>query len=317
LPQEEEEAMDAARVYVRGEQLRIALRSLLGLGEIEVFQGEVTALAEICLEWAWNFAGKPKWAWIGLGKVGGSALSFGSDLDLLVVGEGEKKVQIAVQFLTEERASGSLFKVDFRLRPYAEGALAVPVKRYAQYYAKEAQGWEVQALCRARVVGGEAKVGSQFWPSVEKSWVAWGKKGKIFAEIREMRERIATERVIKGEEDLHYKTTRGGLMDVEFAAQAWQMRHGLRECRTDEILQAMAKELPEASGVLSEGLEFWGKVEWWVRLSEGRGGSCLPQAGRNLEWLAQIVGEPDGKALMEKVRKMYARVREAYEIVLR
>jgi len=124
LPQEEEEAMDAARVYVRGEQLRIALRSLLGLGEIEVFQVEVTALAEICLEWAWNFAGKPKWAWIGLGKLGGSALSFGSDLDLLVVGEGEKEVQRAVQFLTEERASGSLFKVDFRLRPYAEGALA-------------------------------------------------------------------------------------------------------------------------------------------------------------------------------------------------
>jgi len=317
LPQEEEEAMDAARVYVRGEQLRIALRSLLGLGKTEVFQGEVTALAEICLEWAWNFAGKPKWAWIGLGKLGGSALSFGSDLDLLVVGEGEKEVQRAVQFLTEERASGSLFKVDFRLRPYAEGALAVPVKRYAQYYAKEAQGWEVQALSRARVVGGEAKVGSQFWPSVEKSWVAWGKKSKIFAEIREMRERIATERVIKGEEDLHYKTTRGGLMDVEFAAQAWQMRHGLRECRTDEILRAMAKELPEVSGVLSEGLEFWGKVEWWVRLSEGRGGSCLPQAGRNLEWLAQIVGERDGKSFMEKVRKMYARVRGAYEIVLR
>jgi [glutamine synthetase] adenylyltransferase / [glutamine synthetase]-adenylyl-L-tyrosine phosphorylase len=317
LPQEEEEAMDLARVYAQGEQLRIALRSLLGLGKIEVFQAEVTALAEICLEWAWRYAGTPKWAWIGLGKLGGSALSFGSDLDLLVVGEGEKEVQKAVHFLTEERASGSLFKVDFRLRPYAEGALAVPVKRYAQYYSKEAQGWELQALCRARVVGGEMEFGSQFWPSVEKSWVAWGKKSKFFSEIREMRERIATERVIKGEEDLHYKTRRGGLMDVEFAAQAWQMRHGLRECRTDEVLRAMAKEFPEASGVLSEGLEFWTKVEWWVRLSEGRGGSCLPQAGRNLEWLAQVMGELDGKSFMEKVRKVYSRVREAYEIVLR
>ncbi|MDI9397539.1 MAG: hypothetical protein QM531_07060 [Candidatus Pacebacteria bacterium] len=317
LPQEEEEAMDLARVYVQGEQLRIALRSLLGLGRIEVFQAEVTALAEICLEWAWRYAGKPKWAWIGLGKLGGSALSFGSDLDLLVVGEGEKEVQKAVQFLTEERASGSLFKVDFRLRPYAEGALAVPVKRYAQYYLKEAQGWELQALCRARVVGGEMAFSSQFWPGVEKSWVAWGKKSKLFSEIREMRERIATERVIKGEEDLHYKTRRGGLIDVEFAAQAWQMRHGLRECRTDEVLRAMAKEFPEASAVLSEGLEFWTKVEWWVRLSEGRGGSCLPQAGLNLEWLAQVMGELDGKSFMEKVRKVYARVREAYEIVLR
>lgn len=55
------------------------------------------------------------------GKIGGEGLSFGSDLDLLVVGEGESAVQKAVQFLTEERASGTLFKVDFRLRPYAEG----------------------------------------------------------------------------------------------------------------------------------------------------------------------------------------------------
>ncbi len=316
LPKEDSEAMDAARVYVRGEQLRIALRSLLGLGKIEVFQAEVTALAEICLEWAWRYAGKPKWAWIGLGKLGGSALSFGSDLDLLVVGEGEKEVQRAVQFITEERASGSLFKVDFRLRPYAEGALAVPVKRYGQYYSKEAQGWELQALCRARVIGGEMELGSQFWPNVEKSWVAWGKKSKLFSEIREMRERIATERVSQREEDLHYKTRRGGLMDVEFAAQAWQMRHGLKECRTDEVLRAMAKEFPEASAGLNEGLEFWTKVEWWVRLSEGRGGSCLPQAGRNLEWLAQVMGELDGKSFMEKVRQVYARVREAYEIVL-
>ena len=82
--------MDAARSYVRGEELRIGLRSLLGLGKIEDYQREVTSLAEICLEWAWCFAGKPDWAWIGLGKLGGEGLSFGSDLDLLVVGGGRK-----------------------------------------------------------------------------------------------------------------------------------------------------------------------------------------------------------------------------------
>ena len=98
LPSDEDEAMDAARSYVRGEELRIGLRSLLGLGKIEDYQREVTSLAEICLEWAWCFAGKPDWAWIGLGKLGGEGLSFGSDLDLLVVGEGESAVQKAVQF---------------------------------------------------------------------------------------------------------------------------------------------------------------------------------------------------------------------------
>ena len=105
-----------------------------------------------------------------LKRVLGGNGSFGSDLDLLVAGEGEESVQKAVKFLTEERASGALFKVDFRLRPYAEGALAVPVKRYGEYYGKEAQGWEVQTLCRARAIAGAKEPMQEFWPGVEKRW---------------------------------------------------------------------------------------------------------------------------------------------------
>jgi len=317
LPQGQEEAMDASRLYVRGEELRIAIRSLLGLGKIEDFQKELTALAEISLEWAWNFAGRPNWAWIGLGKLGGSALSFGSDLDLLVVGEGEKEVQRAVQFLTEERASGSLFKVDFRLRPYAEGALAVPVKRYGEYYEKEAQGWEVQALCRARFLGGSEKEGEQFWPAVEKSWLRWGKEKGFSTEIRAMRERIATERVEAGTEERSYKTARGGLLDVEFAAQAWQMREGFRDCRTGEVLQAMKKDFPKEAGVLIDGLNLWSKTEWWIRLGEGRSTSLLLKAGRDLEWLAIRCGEVGGEELMKRVQETFKQVHAAYEKVLR
>ena len=317
LPQGEEEAMDAARLYVRGEELRIAIRSLLGLGGIEDFQKELTALAEICLEWAWDFAGRPNWAWIGLGKLGGSALSFGSDLDLLVVGEGEAAVQKAVKFLTAELASGRLFQVDFRLRPYAEGALAVPVKRYAEYYEKEAQGWEVQALCRARLLGGSEKVGEKFWPAVEKSWLRWGKEKGFFTEIRAMRERIASERVEQGAEERSYKTAQGGLLDVEFAAQAWQMREGLRECRTGKVLQAMKRSLPKEAVVLIDGLNFWSKTEWWIRLGEGRSSSLLPKAGRDLEWLAVRCGEVGGEELMKRVQETFKQVHAAYEKVLR
>jgi len=317
LPQGEEEAMDVARLYVRGEELRIAIRSLLGLGEIEAFQKELTALAQICLEWAWNFAGRPNWAWIGLGKLGGSALSFGSDLDLLVVGEGEAAVIKAVKFLTTEMASGRLFQVDFRLRPYAEGALAVPVERYAEYYEKEAQGWEVQALCRARLMGGSGKAGEKFWPAVEKSWLRWGKEKGFFTEIRAMRERIATERVEAGAEERSYKTARGGLLDVEFAAQAWQMREGFRECRTGQVLQAMKKTLPKEAGVLIDGLNFWSKAEWWIRLGEGRSSSLLPKAGRDLEWLAVRCEEVGGGELMKRVQETFKQVHAAYEKVLR
>jgi len=317
LPRGEDEAMDAARSYVRGEELRIGLRSLLGLGKIEDYQREVTSLAEICLEWAWCFAGKPDWAWIGLGKLGGEGLSFGSDLDLLVVGEGESAVQKAVKFLTEERASGTLYKVDFRLRPYAEGALAVPAKRYAEYYGKEAQGWEVQSLCRSRFVGGAKKMGGEFWPAVERAWLNMGKEKDFYPEMKEMRERIATERVPRGKEEQAYKTARGGLVDVEFAAQGWQMKQGIREYRTREVLHAMRKLHPAEAEVLIKGLDFWSQIEWWIRLAEGRGGSVLPERGRDLEWLAVRCGETGGEKLMKRVQDTFKQVHAAYEKVLR
>ena len=315
LPKDPEEALDGVRGFVRGEELRIALRGLLGLAEIPVLQAELTALADACLGWAWEFAGKEKWAWIGLGKLGGNSLSFGSDLDVLVAGEGEESVQKAVKFLTAERPGGSLFKVDFRLRPYAEGALAVPVDRYAEYYAKEAQGWEVQTLCRARSVAGAGEPGKGFWPAVEKRWKGLGSDRKFLGEMLAMRERIATERVPKGGEDRAYKTGRGGLIDVEFAAQAWQMRQGLVQTETAGVLKKMSKSDPDAARELQEGLAFWSTAEWWLRLDEGRGGSLLPAEGPDREWLAKKCGVSDGRALMEKVGETARVVHGAYQRV--
>lgn len=315
LPKDPEMALEGVRSYAVGEELRIALRGLLGLQDIQGLQRELTSLADACLGWAWEFAGKPNWAWVGLGKVGGGGLSFGSDLDLLVVGEGEESIQKAVGFLTEERASGSLFKVDFRLRPYAEGALAVPVKRYADYYGKEAQGWEVQTLCRARTIAGAKEPGWNFWPAVEKTWLRTGKSPKFFTELKEMRERIATERVPIGQEERAYKTGRGGLIDVEFAAQAWQMREGFVEPNTEKVLSKMGEKLPEEAGILSEGLRFWSSAEWWIRLDEGRGGALLPERGVDLDWLARKCGVAGGE-WMETAAKMRKKIRSAYVQVL-
>ena len=315
LPKDPEDALDGVRGLVRGEELRIALRGLLGLAEVSTLQGELTALADACLGWAWEFAGKPKWAWLGLGKLGGNALSFGSDLDLLVAGEGEESVQKAVKFLTEERASGALFKVDFRLRPYAEGALAVPVKRYAEYYGKEAQSWEVQTLCRARAIAGAKEPMKAFWPAVEKRWLQLGADPKFVPEMLAMRERIATERVPKGEDERAYKTGRGGLIDVEFAAQAWQMRQGLVETETAGVLKKMIQTEPKVAKDLQQGLAFWSSAEWWLRLEEGRGGSLLPPAGPDRDWLARKCGESDATAFMRKVGEISRQTRRAYDEV--
>jgi glutamate-ammonia-ligase adenylyltransferase len=316
LPKDEDSALEGARFYVRGQELRIALRALLGLANVPTLQAELTALAEISLEWAWEFAGKPEWSWVGLGKVGGEALSFGSDLDLLIVGEGEEAAEKAVRFLTADLSSGSLFRVDFRLRPYAEGALAVPVDRYVEYCHREAEGWEVLALCRARILSGAKEPGASFWPALDPVWRKTGQAKKFLGELREMRERIATERVPQGMEEQAYKTGRGGLMDIEFAAQAWQMKKGFIEPRTGRVLVAMEKEYPEEAGTLMRGLGFLTQVEWWLRMDEGRGTCLLPGPGPDRAWLAKICGLPSEEEFVKKVAREREGIRIAYEKVL-
>ncbi|NDC80534.1 MAG: hypothetical protein EB090_04595, partial [Verrucomicrobia bacterium] len=237
-------------------------------------------------------------------------------LDLLVVGEGEESVQKAIRFLTEERCTGSLFKVDFRLRPYAEGALAVPVKRYAEYYGKEAQSWEVQTLCRARTIAGAKVPGGQFWPRVEKIWQKTGKNPAFLGELKEMRERIAMERVPAGQEARAYKTGRGGLIDVEFAAQAWQMREGWVETNTERVLLKMTQKMPQEAEILLDGLRFWSAAEWWMRLDQGRGEALLPGKGVDLDWLAKKCGNGRGETWMETANRVRAKIRDAYDKIL-
>ena len=118
------------------------------------------------------------------------------------------------------------------------------------------------------------------------------------------------------EEERAYKTGRGGLIDVEFAAQAWQMRQGLVETETAGVLKKMVNVGPEAARALQVGLAFWSSAEWWLRLDEGRGGSLLPKPGADREWLAKICGEPDASSLMRKAAEISRETRKAYEEVL-
>lgn len=120
-----------------------------------------------------------------------------------------------------------------------------------------------------------------------------------------------------GEEAREYKTARGGLIDIEFAAQAWQMRKGLVETSTEKVLQAMKQDFPREAESLLQGLEFWSQAEWWVRLDEGRGGVPLPGVGVNLEWLAKRCGGRNGQEWMEKVAKVFCDVHRAYGKILK
>ncbi len=165
------------RRYHRAELLRIGLRDILGLADFEQNLAEISALADGCLQYALEvtlrkhrFKRSPL-VIIGLGKLGGAEINYGSDLDILFVtgsppGHLPKLQRVAVEvmdFLSGPSELGAAFVTDARLRPDGEkGLLVNTLEAYEDYYRGRAQLWEIQSLTRARPVAGDMDLGRRF-----------------------------------------------------------------------------------------------------------------------------------------------------------
>ena len=247
------------RRYHETELMRLGLRDILGLVDFEQNLVELSALADACLQYALevvmrrNKIKKPPFVIIGLGKLGGREIDYGSDLDLLFVTDADAKdlhklqrqAAEVIDLMSRRTEQGIVFHTDARLRPDGEkGLLVNTLDAYEEYYRRRAQLWEIQALTRTRPVAGNVALGGKFQKmaetltdfskpnrSLSAFTPAWNRK------IHEMRMRIETERTPKGQDDLAIKTGKGGLMDAEFIAQALSLQNGWHEANTLRALE--------------------------------------------------------------------------------
>lgn len=265
------------RKYHRAEFMRIGLRDILGLADFEQNLVELSALAEACLRYALEVVLRRRRykrapvAIIGLGKLGGSELNYGSDLDIVFVAEDRVRDLSRLQGIATEvmdligarTAMGTVFEVDARLRPDGEtGLLVNNLSAFRDYYRRRAWLWEVQALARARPVAGNEELGAGFMALVaeladfrvpDTPRVA-AQKPNWRQEVAHMRRRIEKERVKPGREALAIKTGAGGLIDAEFLAQTICLEQGWLEPNTRQALERAREQgaLPreEARGLI-------------------------------------------------------------------
>jgi [glutamine synthetase] adenylyltransferase / [glutamine synthetase]-adenylyl-L-tyrosine phosphorylase len=190
----------------------------------------------------------------GLGKFGGREMGYASDLEVLFVHDGpgrttgskpvdnglffERLAQQVVEFI-EAREKG-VFHIDLRLRPHGKaGALATPFERLANYYSKngEAAPFERQALIKLRWVAGDETLGRR----VEECRDGFTYSGEPWDRENAMRlrRRQAEELVKPGR--INVKYSRGGIIDIEYAAQYLQLIHGKGhpELRVTGTLEAL------------------------------------------------------------------------------
>lgn len=287
------------RRYHQAELIRLGLRDISGEADIEQTPAELSAFADACIQYALEVVLKknkiksPLFAIIGLGKLGGAEISYGSDLDLFFIAGSEennlprlqKLAAEVMDLLSRRTEQGIVFHTDARLRPDGEkGQFAPTLDTCERYYASRAQLWEIQALSRARLVAGAAAAGKNFEKlaadlsdfsnhrhSKDPRFKDWEKQ------IHDMRMRIEKERTPKGQDDLAIKTGRGGLMDAEFIAQVLCMENGWHEPNTLHALERARKNktLPEADKLI-ENYRQLRRVEAILRRWSDEGETVLP-----------------------------------------
>ncbi|MDB5459830.1 MAG: glutamate-ammonia-ligase adenylyltransferase [Caulobacteraceae bacterium] len=346
-----EAAMGAVRRAHREQAFRIGVQILSGAASADDAGRAFADLADACIRAlaaaalaeveriGGAFPGEV--AVVALGKAGSREMTAGSDLDLMTLyrpaGPGAQSAvkgwapeafyarftQRLLAALSAPTAEGGLYEVDLRLRPSGtQGPVAVSLNAFEGYYAREAETWEYLALTRARVVWssspGFAQVG-------EAAIVAALRRPRDAArtarDVRAMRALMEKERPPAGVWDL--KLSRGGLVDVEFAAQFLQIVHaaagGPLHVHTGDALAALraaglapdqAVDDLEAAWRLQQDLSQVLKVA----LPEAEDPSQEPPALRAL--LAKAGHAEDFPSLAEALKARRAAARKAYEGLL-
>jgi glutamate-ammonia-ligase adenylyltransferase len=269
--------LDPIRAYRQRQLLRIILREILRLVSLAGVFAELSDLAEACLVYTVRLLGAEHLTIIALGKFGGGEISYGTDLDVVFVGEDNRAAQSLITAMAQPTAEGNIWPLDSRLRPEGEnGPLVCSVQTYQWYYANRAQLWEMQALTRARAISGPLR--NEFMELAKSAWSRASQDSELLVKIDSMLERIRRERG-SGSDFLDLKTGRGGIIEAEFLVQALQMRGNVWEPNWDRAVDGLRRRglFDDAEATkLKQSYAFLRRCESVLRRYENKAVSTLP-----------------------------------------
>ena len=341
------------RDFRKQEMLRIAWRDLAGWSQLDEVLYDLSALADACVTTALDTLGSTALqrlrpaskkmssglVVLGMGKLGARELNFSSDIDLIFSypnGEPgwQRKQQSAEEFylqlgqqliriLDEQTEHGFVFRVDMRLRPYGDsGPLVASFDAMTDYYQLQGREWERYAMIKARPVAGPQRAASALMkllrPFVYRRYLDFG----AFESLRQLKEQIAREVERKGMQD-NIKLGPGGIREIEFIVQAFQLVRGGREPVLQQrgvltILDALAVlgYLPAYAAVqLAEAYDFLRRTENRLQAFADQQVHDLPEDEFGKTRLAYAMGFPDWEDFERELARHRQLVQEHFEQV--
>jgi glutamate-ammonia-ligase adenylyltransferase len=345
----------ALRRFREREMLRIAWRDLSGRASVDAVLADLSCLADVMIDEAlsWLYKelctqmGTPldskgnaeRMVVLGMGKLGGGELNFSSDIDLIFIfpepgftdADSPKSNEqfftrlgrALIAALDQQTADGQCFRVDMRLRPYGEsGPLAMSVPAMELYFVEQGREWERYALIKARVVAGDQAIGEELLdalsPFVYRKYFDYG----ALESLRDMKAMIAREVKRRRLAD-NVKLGRGGIREIEFIAQAFQLIRGgqepaLRERALQPVLGYLADQalIPaHAQQDLTKAYRYLRVIENRIQAMHDRQAHDLPTDPLDQARLVLAMGAADWDELVETLNDWRRRVQGHFDQV--
>jgi len=329
---------------------RIIIRDLNNMADLAEVMRTTSTLAEVAVQTAiyylstWlsqpyglpsNAAGETQdLIVVGMGKLGGYELNVSSDIDLIFAyeddGETNGAEQISnQQFFTklgkkliaaidEMTADGFVFRVDMRLRPFgSEGILVSSLDGLEDYYQNNGREWERYAWIKGRVIAGKSqKLSALLRPFIFRKYLDFG----ALASMRDLKIQIKRDVNSKGMHD-NIKLGRGGIREIEFIAQVFQLIRGGQDVSlqikpTLAVLQLLKNKglLPEKSvDELSEAYVFLRNLEHRLMYVEDAQTQELPTSDQAKARIATAMGFAGWTQFLAQLNVYRARVQQYFD----
>lgn len=264
---------------------------------------------------------------LGMGKLGARELNYSSDVDLIFLYQGPDQVvdggpdahdwaqELGKAFISAMEGppeAGRMYRVDMRLRPEGDrGELALSLRETVDYYYSVGRPWERQAQIKARPLAGDAALGRRYLDAM-RPWVyPQDPEWETLEEARSMRRRIE-----ERSREADVKTGAGGIRDIEFLVQFFQLCYGgriteLRERATLPTLRVLADRgiVPRHDARALETDYLWLRmVEHRLQMWEDRQEHELPRPSPLRQALARRCGFSGADAL-ERFDQRHSQVR--------
>jgi glutamate-ammonia-ligase adenylyltransferase len=271
---------------------------------------------------------------MGMGKLGGRELNFSSDIDLIFaysekgMTNGEKKpienqqfftrlAQKLIQALNKITTDGQVYRVDMRLRPFGEsGPLVMHFDAMEDYYQEQGRHWERFAMVKARVINDDnsedvASLNAILTPFTFRRYLDF----TTIDALRSMKHLIATE-IRRRRLSNNIKLGAGGIREVEFFAQSFQLIHGGRELelQSKSLLTTLDKlaEFEIVETDVTEQLRtdylFLRKTEHTLQQCQDRQTQTLPDSEWEKNALIAVLGFSSYDAFMAKLQSTMSRI---------